>query len=77
MPEAVSEKLLLDAKEAAALCGIGRSYWLRLHSSGRVPLPLRLGRRTLWSRAEVTRWVDAGLPDRQRWEELKNSEKRS
>jgi len=66
-----TEKLLLDAKEAARLCGVSRSLWFRLHSSGRCPLPVRLGRRTLWRRAELVRWVESGCPERLKWENLK------
>jgi len=46
LPEAIAkfaEKLLLSAREAAELCGIGRSTWLRLHSSERCLLSIRLG----------------------------------
>ena len=63
------EPLLLDARAAAALCGIGRSLWLELHASGRCPLPIRLGRRVVWRREELEAWVRAGCPARERWQE--------
>ena len=54
--------LLVDAREATRLCGVGRSTWLALRSQGRVPPAVHLGRRTLWRRADLERWVAAGCP---------------
>ena len=66
-----SENLLLSADEAAALCGVGRSHWYSMHSSGQLgPLPVRLGRRTLWRREELAAWVKAGCPGRTRWVDM-------
>ena len=69
VPETVLEPLLLDAKAAAGLCAVGRSHWLTMHAGGLVPVPVRLGRRVLWRRAELERWIEAGCPPRLRWEE--------
>ncbi len=62
---------LVDAGEAARMHAIGRATWWKLHASGRVPAPIRLGRRTLWRRAELEAWVSAGAPPRERWELLR------
>jgi len=62
-----AEPILLDAKQAAAMLSIGRTHLYALHSSGRLPLPLRLGRRTLWRADELKKWVSAGCPSRQKW----------
>ena len=59
--------LLLSADQAAAFLGIGRSHLYSLHSSGRLPLPVKLGRRTLWRRDELSAWVAAGCPSRDKW----------
>ena len=72
-PAAAPAPLLVDAREAAALCGIGRSLWLGLHSAGRVPLPVRLGRRVLWRREELAGWIAAGCPGRDVWKTLKEA----
>lgn len=37
-----------------------------LNSSGRIPRPIHLGRRTLWSVEELRVWVAAGSPGRDR-----------
>lgn len=62
------DTLLLSADAAATLLGVGRSHFYGLHSSGRLgPMPIRLGRRTLWSRQELEEWVKCGCPGRQQW----------
>jgi excisionase family DNA binding protein len=61
--------LLLSATEAAALLGISRSLFCGLHSSGRLgPLPVRLGRRSLWRRDELQKWIASACPPRQQWQ---------
>ena len=67
------EKLLLSVTEVAAMLSIGRTSLYALHSSGRLPLPVRLGRRTLWNRRELESWTAAGCPARQQWENLKET----
>lgn len=65
--------LLVDAREAARLCGVGRTLWLQLASAGRVPMPVRLGRRTLWrcrGPGGLAEWVAAGCPGRDRWQAM-------
>ena len=59
--------LLLSADESARLCGIGRSHWFSLHSAGKVPLPVKLGRRTLWRKNELEEWIEKNCPPRQKW----------
>ncbi len=61
----------MDAKAAAGLCGVSRSHFLALHSAGKVPLPVRLGRRTLWRTSELDAWIQAGCPARDRWQARK------
>lgn len=60
--------LLLDAKAAAKLCGVSARTWWALRSAGKTPLPVRLGRRTLWRAGELADWCRAGCPGRDRWE---------
>jgi predicted DNA-binding transcriptional regulator AlpA len=76
MEKKLNEPLLVDVREAARLCGIGRSTWFRLHSAGRVPLPIKLGRRTLWNRLELALWTAAGCPSRLKWEIMKKNKNR-
>jgi predicted DNA-binding transcriptional regulator AlpA len=69
-----SDKLLLCATEAAALCGVSRSLWWSMHSAGKVPLPIRLSRRTLWRADELRNWTRADCPSRERWEQIKGTQ---
>ncbi len=65
-----SMALLLDAKGAAATLGISERFFWSMHSSGELgPLPIRLRKRTLWSRFELTERVRARCPRREQWVE--------
>lgn len=59
--------MLLDACQAAAMCGLSRSAWYKLAATGKAPRPVKLGRSTRWSRAELERWIAAGCPTRDKW----------
>lgn len=60
--------ILLDARNAAAALGVGRTLFYRLCASGRIgPLPVKLGERALWARAEWEDWAMAGCPPREQW----------
>jgi len=64
------EALLVSSDGAAELIGVSRAHFYALHSSGRLgPLPVRLGRRTLWRRSELQKWTEASCPPRDRWQE--------
>lgn len=60
--------LMVDTKKAAAMLGISPRMFSSMNSTGRVPRPVRLGRRVLWRVSELKAWVDAGCPPRERWE---------
>ena len=62
------EALLVPAQVAARLCGVSEATWWRLHAAAKVPAPVRLGGRTLWRRAELAAFCEAGCPDRRSWE---------
>ena len=65
--------LLLKAEELAGLLGVSRCTVWSWHSSGRIPLPVRIGGATRWRRAEIESWVEAGAPGREKWEAAKES----
>lgn len=50
---------MLDERSAAAYLGIGRTTFRRCVKHGRVPAPLRTGRRVLWDRILLDRHIDA------------------
>lgn len=68
MPAVETEKLLVNAKEAAALLSISVAKLWALNAAGQLPAPVRLAcRRTLWSLAELKSWARHGCPSRIRW----------
>jgi predicted DNA-binding transcriptional regulator AlpA len=67
-----SQRLALTAKDAAALVGVSRAQWWKLHSAGKTPLPVYLGSKApRWRFEELRAWLNAGCPDRQTWQRLR------
>lgn len=65
-------RLLANALDSATLCGVSRAQWFKLHSTGRIPAPVRLGTRApRWIIDELKAWLAHGCPDRATWEDLK------
>lgn len=60
--------ILLRPKQAAAVCGMSRSFFDSQVNAGRIgPKPVTIGSLKLWPRTELERWVDAGCPGRVEW----------
>ncbi len=57
--------------EFAKLLKISRAKFYRMKSQGKLPKHLQLGRLCRWLMAEVLAWLRAGIPPRDRWEEIK------
>ena len=68
---ATVERLAIPASKVAELLNVSERHVWALNSSDRLPQPIRLGRRVLWSRAEIAAWLEAGAPTRDRWEQIK------
>ncbi|MCD8139199.1 MAG: helix-turn-helix domain-containing protein [Planctomycetaceae bacterium] len=66
-----TESMLIDAKEAAALCGLSRSAWYKQVASGKIPRPLKIGNIARWRRDELEEWIASGCPPRQKWDLLR------
>jgi hypothetical protein len=60
----IVKPLLVDTTTAARMCGVCRRYWLQLDNAGKVPAPVRFGKRKLWSVKELQDWVAQGCPAR-------------
>lgn len=67
----VLQPVALDAQGVALLLGFSRSFVRKLDRSARLPRPVRIGRRCVWSREEIERWFAAGAPCRVTWETLR------
>ena len=68
-----AEPLLIPDTAAAALAGVSRAHWQRLRAAGKLPLPVRLGRKVLWRRLEIESWIAAGCPDAGTWAAMQAS----
>ena len=65
------ERLALTAADVARLLDISQRHLWALHSSGRLPQPIRLGRSVRWNAAELRNWLAAGAPERSKWEAMR------
>ena len=65
--------LLLTAAQAAQQLNVSERHFYKLHSSGRVPRPVRLGRSVRWRAEELRKWLAAGALPRARWEAMHQS----
>lgn len=63
--------LVVEASEAARLCGVSRATWYAMRKGGKLPKPVRLGGRVLWRVDELREWVTAGCPTLAKWENIK------
>ncbi len=55
--------LLVDAKQAASMCGISPASWHRYRAAGKTPKPVKLGGRVLFRVADLSEWIAQGCPE--------------
>lgn len=58
---------LVTAWEAAEVLGVSRAHFYRMHNSGKIPHPVRLGGSVRWRLQELRAWIAAGMPNRREW----------
>lgn len=63
--------LLLTANQAAALCNVSLRTWRAWDAAGKIPRPVRIGRKVFWRPEELRAWVAAECPDRVTWEPIR------
>ena len=66
-----SQSALLKGDDAAKMLDISRAHFYRMHNAGKIPLPVRLGGCVRWRVDELLAWIEAGMPNRQRWQAMK------
>ena len=71
------QKLLLNTKDAAALCGVTIKRWRTWNALGKIPAPLRIGKGLFWKQNELERWIEADCPARKHWNAEKSFEQRT
>jgi len=73
MPLDSPQTLLIPDTAAARLTGVSRAHWHRLRAAGKLPSPVRLGRKVLWRRLEIEAWISTGCPDARTWAAMQAS----
>jgi predicted DNA-binding transcriptional regulator AlpA len=64
----IPEGGLIDASGVAAMMACSVRHVRRLDAAAELPAPVRIGRLVRWRLEELSRWLDAGCPDRKAWE---------
>jgi len=59
--------ILLPSAEAAKLCGVSVRSWYTWDQLGKIPKPVRIGRKLFWRRDELLAWIDQDCPKRSDW----------
>ena len=67
MSQTKPPELLLTAAELANQLRISKTLLYELKAQGKLPVPIRLGRRILWPRSEIEQWIHAGCPPSHKW----------
>ena len=70
------ERLALDARQLGNALNLSLRAIRRADSAGRLPRPVRVGRSVRWPVEEIRRWLAAGAPRREVWEQLAAEVKR-
>jgi excisionase family DNA binding protein len=65
--------LLVDAKGLSKLLSVGVRTVRTWDAAGKLPAPLRVGGRVLWSDSEVKAWIRAKVPDRETWATIREA----
>ncbi len=69
--QAPSPPLCVGRHELARLLGVSLPTIDRHDLTGKLPSPVRLGRRRLWRLEEIHAWLAAGCPPRRAWQAMK------
>jgi hypothetical protein len=69
------EPALVGVEDAASMLGISVTAFKTLDRTGQLgPMPVRVGmcRRRLYKVSELRAWVEAGCPNREKWQVIKD-----
>lgn len=54
--------LLIDSRRAAKLLKVSERTLWKMHRTGEIPPPIRIGRAVRWSLEGLKQWVESGCP---------------
>jgi len=66
---------LLTVKDLGEILCVSTRQVRRLDAGEQLPEAIRIGRLVRWRESEVSAWMDAGCPDRQRWTAMRKAVK--
>ena len=64
---------LLSAEAVGKMLSLSRRQIFRLNSSGKIPVPIRIGGAVRWSEQTIRCWLSYGAPDRKTFEAMKTT----
>ena len=67
--------LAFCATDLATRLQVSLRHIRRLDSAAKLPKPVRLGRSVRWPVTEIESWLDAGAPDRQKWQAMRGNQR--
>ena len=62
--------VLINIRGLASLLALSVPTLRRRDAAGQIPRPVRIAGAVRWRADEVRRWVEAGCPNRARWEAM-------
>jgi len=70
----LSEDKLLTAKQLSQLLCVSKRQIFYLNRCGKLPAPIRIGGSVRWRESTISKWLDAGAPDRENFEKTMKNE---
>ena len=62
-----TDQVLLTSSQTAKIIGVTLRTWYVYDQLGKVPKPVRIGRKLFWHKDELYAWIYAGCPKRDDW----------
>jgi predicted DNA-binding transcriptional regulator AlpA len=59
--------MLIDSREAMRLLKVAKRTLWQMHTTGKMPPPIRIGRAIRWRLEVLKQWVEAGCPVDPEW----------
>jgi len=62
-----TDQVLLTSSQTAKIIGVTIRTWYVYDQLGKVPKPVRIGRKLFWHKDELYAWINSGCPKRDDW----------
>lgn len=70
------ERIAVCESEIPSVLPFSTRTWRRLRSAGKVPQGYKVGGKLLWYPDDLREWAALGFPDRRRFEEIREENRR-